>query len=91
MDLLFKDKHDSFDNIVKVIYSSNESVFEFDTVISKYIVDNLKISKYKPNGYIFNNNDSNNNIWSFKLVVITSKNTYSTNRYIDDTTIGCLY
>jgi len=93
LDLLFKknDTPDSFDNINKVIYSSNESVFEFDTVISKYIVDNLKISKYKPNGYIFNNNDSNNNIWAFTIIVITSKNIYSANRYIDDTTLGCLY
>lgn len=96
LDLLFKkkytsDKSDSFDNIIKVIYSSNESVFEFDTVISKYIVDNLKLSKYKPNGYIFNNNDNNNNIWSFTIIVITNKNIYSANRYIDETTIGCFY
>ena len=87
LDLLFKENNDNFDNIDRVIYSSNDTVFEFDTTISKYIVDNLKICKYKPNGYIFNNNESNT--WSFKIVVITNTNVYSANRYIDETKIGC--
>ena len=89
-NLLFKknDAPDSFDNIHKVIYSSNESVFEFDTVISKYIVDNLKICKYIPSGYLFNNSNDTN-MWSFKIVVITNKNIYAANRYIDEHKIGC--
>jgi len=86
LELLFKES-DNFDNIKKVIYSANESVFEFDSTIAKYVVDNLKICKYKPNGYLFNN--SENNKWSFKIVVITNKNIYSANRYIDETSIGC--
>lgn len=87
LDLLFKESNDKFENITKIIYSSNETVFEFDTNISKYIVDNLKISKYKTNGYIFNSTD--NNVWNFKIVVITSKNIYAVNRYIDENKIGC--
>ena len=87
LDLLFEKNDDDFNNIIKVIYSSNNSVFEFDTPISKYIVDNLKICKYKPNSYLFNNDE--HNIWSFKIVVITSKNIYSANRYTNDNKIGC--
>jgi hypothetical protein len=87
LELLFNGS-DNFDNIKKIIYSANESVFEFDTTIAKYIVDNLKICKYKPNGYLFNNNTENNK-WNFKIVVVTSKNIYSANRYIDETSIGC--
>jgi hypothetical protein len=88
LDLLFKDKQDNFDNIIKIIYSSDNTLIEFDTKISKYIVDNLKICKYKPNGYLFNNNNDTN-IWSFKIVVITSKNIYAANRYIDEHKLGC--
>ena len=87
LDLLFKVNNDNFDNINKVIYSSNESVYEFNTIIAKFIVDNLKIYKFKPNGYIFNNNE--NNTWSFKIVVITTKHIYTANRYIDENKIGC--
>ena len=87
LDLLFKDNNDNFDNIIKVIYSSDNKVFEFNTTISKYIVDNLKICKFKPNGYLFNKNG--NNVWDFTIVVITSTNIYSANRYIDETKIGC--
>ena len=87
LDILFNENNDSFDNITKVIYSSNNLVFEFDTIISKFIVDNLKICKYKPNGYLFNKNE--NNIWDFTIIVITKNNVYSANRYVDETHIGC--
>ena len=87
LDLLFKDNNDNFDNIIKIIYSADNTLIEFDTKISKYVVDNLKICKYKPAGYLFNNNNDTN-IWAFKLVVITSKNIYASNRYIDEHKIG---
>ena len=86
LDLLFEENNDNFNNIVKVIYSSGNTVIEFNTFISKYIVDNLKICKYKPNSYLFNNDE--HNIWSFKIVVVTSKNIYSANRHINDNKIG---
>ena len=88
LDLMFKETDDNFDNINKIIYSSNESLFEFDTNISKYIVDNLKICKYIPSGYLFNNSNDTN-MWSFKIVVITNKNIYAANRYIDENKLGC--
>ena len=86
LDILFKNTNDDFNNIKKVIYSINDIVFEFDTTIAKYIVDNLRINNFKPSGYIFSSTD--NNVWDFKIIVITSKNVYSANRYIDETTIG---
>jgi len=86
LDILFNNNNDDFNNINKVIYSINNIILEFDNTIAKFIVDNLKINSFKPVGYIFSNND--NNIWDFKIVVITSKNIYSANRYIDENTIG---
>ena len=86
LDILFKNTNDDFNNIKKVIYSINDIVFEFDTTIAKYIVDNLRINNFKPSGYIFSSTD--NNVWDFKIIVITSKNVYSANRYIDENTIG---
>lgn len=87
LDILFKDTKDTFDDIKKVIYSSNEFCIEFDnSTISKYIVDNIKINKFKPSGYLFNSNDYNK--WEFKIVVITNKNIYAANRYIIENTIG---
>ena len=86
LDILFKNNNDDFNNIQKVIYSTNGLVFEFDNTIAKYIVDNLKINTFKPSGYIFSSTD--NNIWDFKIVVTTTKNVYSANRYIDENTIG---
>ena len=85
---MFKETNDNFVNITKIIYSSNDNVFQFDTNISKYIIDNLKICKYKPNGYLFNNNNETN-IFAFKIVVITTKNFYAINRYIDENKLGC--
>ena len=88
LDILFKNNNDDFDNIQNVIYSSNGSIFEFNnTTISKFIVDNLKICKYKPIGYIFNNNIENN-VFDFKIVIITNKNIYPVNRYIDENKLG---
>ena len=86
LDILFKNNNDDFNNIQKVIYSSNSIIHEFSNTISKYIVDNLKINNFKPSGYIFSSTD--NNIWDFKIIVITNKNVYSSNRYIDENTIG---
>lgn len=86
LDIQFKENNDDFDNIKKVIYSTNTIVLEFENTIAKYIVDNLKINKFKPSGYIFSNTD--NNIWDFKIVVITNNNIYSSNRYIDENVIG---
>ena len=48
----------------KVFYTNNldvNIVYEFEGVIAKYIVENLKICKYKPLGYVFNT-DINHNI-----------------------------
>ena len=86
LDILFKNNHDDFNNIKKVVYSINDIIIEFDNTIAKYIVDNLRINNFKPSGYIFSSTD--NNVWDFKIVVITSKNVYSANRYIDENTIG---
>jgi len=87
LDILFKNNADDFNNIKKVIYSIDNIILEFNNTIAKYIVDNLKINNFKHSGYIFSNTD--NNVWDFKIVVITSKNVYSSNRYIDENTIGC--
>lgn len=86
LDMQFKENNDDFNNIKKVIYSTNSNILEFDNTIAKYIVDNLKINKFKPSGYIFSSTD--NNAWDFKIVVITTNNVYSSNRYIDENTIG---
>jgi hypothetical protein len=86
LDILFKNNNDDFNNIQKVIYSTNDVVCEFNNTIAKYIVDNLKINTFKPSGYIFSSTD--NNVWDFKIVVTTTKNVYSANRYIDENTIG---
>ena len=89
LDLLFNLNEDNFDNIKKVIYKKNDSkeeiyeMHEFDSTISKYIVDNLKIIPYTSPGYVFKNNETKNK-WSFKIVVITSKDIYSFNRYIEN-------
>ena len=86
LDIQFKNNNDDFNNIKKVVYSTNTVILEFENTIAKYIVDNLKINKFKPSGYIFSSTD--NTIWDFKIVVITTNNIYSSNRYIDENTIG---
>jgi len=79
---------DNFDDIQKVIFSFDNNVFEFNNIIAKYLVDNLKIFKYKPSGYIFNKNNNEQNKFNFKIVVITNANVYSVNRYIDENKLG---
>ena len=80
--------NDNFDNIQKVIFSFDNNVLEFSNIIAKYLVDNLKICKYKPSGYIFNKNNNEQNKFNFKIVVITNTNVYSVNRYIDENKLG---
>ena len=93
MDFLDKElenNNDSLENIEKVIYTNNldiNTVYEFKGKIAKYIVENLKICKFKPLGYIFNN-DASINEWSFTISVITNKSIYTSNRYINENKIG---
>jgi len=93
LDCLDNELHknnDSFENIEKVFYKNDldiDIVYEFDTSISKYIVENLKIFKYKPSGYLFKN-DSNQNKFKFTITIITSKNIYTINRYINENQMG---
>ena len=87
LDKLFIQNSDCFDNITNVYYIQNESLstfFKFDRTEGKYIVENLKINEYKPNGLIY----ASDNKWSFKIIVITTKNIYCANRYINDELIG---
>ena len=91
LSIQFQENNDDFNNIIKVYYKNNLDIgiiYEFETVIAKYLVDNIKIQSFKPKGYIFNN-DENQNKWDFKIVVITSKGIYCANRYITDNIIGC--
>ena len=100
LDIQMQTNNDNFDNIIKVYYKNEiddnnsnihqhyncDIVYEFDEIIGKYLVDNLKVPEYKPKGYIFNN--ENQNKWLFKIVVLTQNNIYSANRYITDSIIG---
>jgi len=82
--------NDDFIYINRVYYKSYldlEIVYDFERNVGKYLIENLKIPAYKPNGYIFSN-DENANKWGFKVVVITDKGIYSMNRYINENTIG---
>ena len=91
LDMQFQANNDDFNNIIKVYYKNNFDigiVYEFENVIAKYLVDNIKIQSFKPRGYIFNT-DENQNLWNFKIVVITTKGVYCANRYITDNIIGC--
>jgi len=92
LESLFKINDDCFENIRKVIYTTDictsyNSIYEFSEKISKYVIDNLKIAPFRANGYLFKTSE-NVNKWHFKIVVITTKNIYSANRHIDDKTIG---
>jgi hypothetical protein len=87
----FKENSDNFSNIFKVYYKNDldiDIIYEFDSDVARYVVDNLKIQEYKPKGYIFSG-DENQNKWEFKIIVITTKGIYSANRYITDSIIGC--
>jgi len=90
MDNEFKKNKDTFENIEKVFYTNDldiNIVYEFNTTISKYIIENLKIFKYKPDGYLFKNN-INHNKFNFTITIITSKNSYTINRYINENQMG---
>ena len=90
MDNEFKKNKDTFENVEKVFYKNDldiDIVYEFDTTISKYIVENLKIFKFKPDGYLFKN-DINHNRFNFTITIITSKNSYTINRYINENQMG---
>lgn len=86
----FKENNDDFSNIQRVYYKSNldlEIKYDFEREPGKYLIENLKIPTYKPDGYIFCNNEIANK-WSFKIVVVTQKGFYSANRYINNDIIG---
>ena len=93
LDCLDNELHknnDNLENIEKVFYKNNldlDIVYEFEGSIAKFIVENLKIIKFKPLGYIFNK-DVDQNKWEFTISVITSKNIYTSNRYISENQIG---
>ena len=90
LDIQIKNNNDELENIEKVFYRNNldiDIVYEFEGVIAKFIVENLKIFKYKPLGYLFNK-DVNQNKWNFTISVITNKNIYTSNRYINENQIG---
>jgi len=91
LDTQFQANNDDFNNIIKVYYKNDLDIgiiYEFEPVVAKYLVENLKIQSFKPKGYIFNG-DENQNKWEFKIVVITTKGIYTANRYITENTIGC--
>jgi hypothetical protein len=85
----FKLNNDDFDNIKQIFYKDTflNSICEFSETIAKYVVDNLKIKKFVPKGYIFSTSDKLNE-WNFTITVITTKGIYSANRYVDETMIG---
>ena len=90
LDIELHKNNDSLENIEKVFYTNNldiDMVYEFRGSIAKFIVENLKIYKFKQLGYIFNN-DINQNKWNFTISVITNKSIYTSNRYISINQIG---
>lgn len=90
IDNEFKKNKDTFENIEKVFYKNEldiDIVYEFKTSIAKYIIENLKIFKYKPDGYLFKN-EINHNKFNFTITIITSKNSYTINRYINESKLG---
>lgn len=90
LDILFQQNYDDFNNITKVYYKNNLDigiVYEFEPVVAKFLVENLKIQPYKSKNYLFSN-DENINKWDFKITIITTKGIYAANRYINESTIG---
>jgi hypothetical protein len=90
LDIDIQKNNDTLENIEKVFYRNNldiDIVYEFEGAIAKFIVENLKIVKFKPLGYIFNK-DVDQNKWDFTISVITNKNIYTSNRYISEMQIG---
>jgi hypothetical protein len=81
---------DSFNNIITAYYKNDldiDIIYQFSQEPAKHLIDNLRISPYKPHGIIFSNPEDANK-WSFKIVVITNKGIYTANRYITDDLIG---
>lgn len=85
----FKLNNDNFDNIRHIFYKDTflNSTCEFTETPAKYLIDNIKIKKFVPKGYIFSTNDKLNE-WNFTITVITTIGIYSANRYIDESIIG---
>ena len=85
----FKLNNDNFDNIRHVYYKDTflNSIFTITETPAKYLIDNIKIKKFVPKGYIFSTNDKLNE-WNFTITVITSMGIYSANRYVDENIIG---
>lgn len=59
-------------------------IYEFEEQVGKFLVDNLKIPEFKPDGFIY----SSDNKWDFKIVILTTKNIYSFNRYVGKDSLG---
>jgi len=90
LDIELQKNNDKLENIEKVFYTNNldiDIVYEFEGTIATFIVENLKLFKFKPLGYLFNK-DVNQNKWDFTISVITSKSIYTSNRYISENQIG---
>jgi hypothetical protein len=90
LDIELQKNNDKLENIEKVFYTNNldvDIVYEFEGSIAMFIVENLKLFKFRPLGYVFNK-DVNQNKWEFTISVITSKSIYTSNRYISETQIG---
>lgn len=85
----FELNNDNFDNIRNVYYKDNflNIVCEFTETTSKYLIDNLKIKKFVPKGYIFSTSDKLNE-WNFTITIITTMGIYTANRYVDENMIG---
>lgn len=79
--------NESFDDVKNVYYKNDldvDHMYVFDKSQSKYLIENLKLPEYKPNGIIFNSD----NKWDFHITIVTDKNVYCANRYISDGVIG---
>ena len=90
LDIELHKNYDKLENIEKVFYTNNldiDIVYEFEGTIAMFIIENLKLFKFKPLGYVFNK-DVNQNKWDFTISVITSKSIYTSNRYISENQIG---
>ena len=66
----FKLNNDDFNNIRHVFYKDTflNSICEFTETPAKYLIDNLKIKKFVPKGYIFSTNDKLNE-WNFTITM----------------------
>ena len=89
LESIFKLNNDDFDNIRHVYYKDTflNSICEFTETTAKYLIDNIKIKKFVPKGYIFSTSDKLNE-WHFTITIITTVGIYSANRYVDENIIG---